>query len=70
MLRQRFASDKWRVTSIMNQQFLMAAMILWPLLHNGRSMEREGEIRRALQCVRAVWTGDPLRSKQHELQTL
>lgn len=55
---------RWRVTSSMNHQFLTAAMVLCSLLHNGRSMEREEEIRRALQRARAVWTRRRSTSKE------
>ncbi|PKY05134.1 hypothetical protein P168DRAFT_304196 [Aspergillus campestris IBT 28561] len=46
---------RWRVTSVMNHQFLTAAMILCSLLHNGRARERKDEIRRALQRAREIW---------------
>ena len=46
---------RWRVTSLMNHQFLTAAMILCSLLHNGRTRERNDEIRRALQRARGIW---------------
>lgn len=57
---------RWRVTSSMNHQFLTAAMILCSLLHNGRSMEREDEIRSALQRARAVWARRRSTSKEAE----
>ncbi|KAL2855323.1 fungal-specific transcription factor domain-containing protein [Aspergillus pseudoustus] len=46
---------RWRVTSIMNHQFLTATMLLCSLLHCGPIMEREAEIRVALQRARAIW---------------
>ncbi|KAL4974568.1 hypothetical protein BDW66DRAFT_161134 [Aspergillus desertorum] len=55
---------RWRVTSSMNHQFLTAAMILCAVLHNGRTMEREDEIRRALQRTRAIWIRRSSTSKE------
>ncbi|RHZ44740.1 putative transcription factor [Aspergillus thermomutatus] len=46
---------RWRVTSIMNHQFLTATMILSSLLYHGRTLQREDEIRGALQGARTVW---------------
>jgi hypothetical protein len=55
---------RWRVTSVMNHQFLTAAMILCSLLHNGRTMERKDETRRALQRARAIWIRRSSTSKE------
>ncbi|KAL4924286.1 putative transcription factor, partial [Aspergillus undulatus] len=55
---------RWRVTSIMNHQFLTAAMILCASLHHGRAMDRKDEIRRALQRARAVWIRRSSTSKE------
>ncbi|PLN76152.1 fungal-specific transcription factor domain-domain-containing protein [Aspergillus taichungensis] len=55
---------RWRVTSMMNHQFLTAAMILCSLLHNGRAMEREDEIQRALQRARGIWMRTSSTSKE------
>ncbi|KAL2861158.1 putative transcription factor [Aspergillus lucknowensis] len=55
---------RWRVTSIMNHQFLTAAITLCSVLHNGRTMEREDEIRRALQRARAIWMRRSSSSKE------
>ncbi|KAL4815657.1 fungal-specific transcription factor domain-containing protein [Aspergillus spinulosporus] len=55
---------RWRFTSLMNHQFLTAAMILCSSLHNERTMERKDEIRRALQRARAVWTRRSSTSKE------
>ncbi|KAL3453311.1 fungal-specific transcription factor domain-containing protein [Aspergillus insuetus] len=46
---------RWRVTSIMNHQFLTATMLLCSLLHRGPTIEREAEIRAGLQRARAIW---------------
>ncbi|KAL4750699.1 hypothetical protein BDW72DRAFT_213198 [Aspergillus terricola var. indicus] len=55
---------RWRFTSIMNHQFLTAAMILCSSLHHERVMERKDEIRRALQRARAVWIRRSSTSKE------
>ncbi|KAL3466175.1 putative fungal-specific transcription factor [Aspergillus heterothallicus] len=46
---------RWRVTSIMNHQFLTATMLLCSLLHRGQAIEREDEIRAGLQRARTTW---------------
>ncbi|KAL4785297.1 putative fungal-specific transcription factor [Aspergillus varians] len=46
---------RWRVTSIMNHQFLTATMLLCSLLYRGQDIEREDEIRAALQRARITW---------------
>ncbi|KAJ5090321.1 fungal-specific transcription factor [Penicillium argentinense] len=46
---------RFRVTSIMNHQFLTATMILCSMLHRGQTLEREQDIRAALQRCRAIW---------------
>ncbi|KAL4950763.1 hypothetical protein BDW69DRAFT_201936 [Aspergillus filifer] len=46
---------RWRVTSIMNHQFLTATMFLCSLLYPDRAVEREDEIRAALLRARAIW---------------
>ncbi|KAJ5753006.1 fungal-specific transcription factor [Penicillium odoratum] len=46
---------RFRVTSIMNHQFLTATMILCCMLHRGQTLEREQDIRAALQRCRAIW---------------
>ncbi|CAG8886238.1 unnamed protein product [Penicillium salamii] len=46
---------RYRVTSIMNHQFLTATMILCSMLHRGQTLEREQDIRAALQRCRAIW---------------
>ncbi|KAJ5414862.1 fungal-specific transcription factor [Penicillium cosmopolitanum] len=46
---------RFRVTSIMNHQFLTATMILCSMLHQGHTLEREQDIRAALQRCRAIW---------------
>lgn len=46
---------RFRVTSIMNHQFLTATMILCSMFHRGNTMDRESDIRAALQQCRAIW---------------
>ncbi|KAL2852670.1 fungal-specific transcription factor domain-containing protein [Aspergillus pseudodeflectus] len=46
---------RWRVTSIMNHQFLTATMLLCSILHHEQTIEREAEIRAGLQRARAIW---------------
>ncbi|KAL4941839.1 hypothetical protein BDV06DRAFT_173420 [Aspergillus oleicola] len=46
---------RWRVTSIMNHQFLTATMFLCSLLYPGRAVEREDETRTALLKARTIW---------------
>ncbi|KAF9892662.1 hypothetical protein FE257_001064 [Aspergillus nanangensis] len=55
---------RWRVTSVMNHQFLTAAMILCSLLHNGPTVGRKDEIRRALQRARGIWMRRSSTSKE------
>ncbi|RDW81235.1 putative transcription factor [Aspergillus mulundensis] len=46
---------RWRVTSIMNHQFLTATMLLCSLLYRRENIERENEIRAALHRARTIW---------------
>ncbi|KAL4908907.1 hypothetical protein BDW74DRAFT_187388 [Aspergillus multicolor] len=46
---------RWRVTSIMNHQFLTATMLLCSLLYRRENVERKDEIRAALQRARSIW---------------
>jgi len=46
---------RWRVTSIMNHQFLTATMILCSLLHRGQTLSRKGEVVAALRRARLIW---------------
>lgn len=46
---------RWRVTSIMNHQFLTATMILCGLLYHAQTLDREEEIMTALCRSRLVW---------------
>ncbi|GFF83644.1 uncharacterized transcriptional regulatory protein C1F7.11c [Aspergillus udagawae] len=55
---------RWRVTSIMNHQFLTATMILCSLLYHEQTLQREDEIRGALQRARTVWMRRPSTSKE------
>jgi hypothetical protein len=46
---------RWRVTSIMNHQFLTATMTLCSLLHRRQALHREEEIMAALRRTRTIW---------------
>jgi hypothetical protein len=46
---------RWRVTSIMNHQFLTATMILCSLIHRKQTLNREDEIMAALRKARTIW---------------
>ncbi|OCK74008.1 fungal-specific transcription factor [Lepidopterella palustris CBS 459.81] len=46
---------RWRVSSIINHQFLTATMILCSLLYRGQTLHREEEIMTALRSTREIW---------------
>ncbi|CAH0030944.1 unnamed protein product [Clonostachys rhizophaga] len=46
---------RWRVSLIMNNQFLTATMILCSMLHRGVTLRREEEIKSELRKTRTVW---------------
>ncbi|KAK7928915.1 fungal-specific transcription factor [Apiospora marii] len=46
---------RWRVTSIMNHQFLTATMTLCSLLHRGKTFEKRDAIMSALRGARDIW---------------
>jgi len=46
---------RWRVSSIINHQFLTATMILCSLLHRGQASNRKDEIIATLRSTRAIW---------------
>lgn len=46
---------RWRVSSIINHQFLTATMILCSLLHRGLTLHRKEEITTRLRSTRAIW---------------
>lgn len=46
---------RWRISSIMNHQFLTATMILCMLLQRGLTMQRDEEIKAALRKTRSIW---------------
>ncbi|EFQ96790.1 fungal specific transcription factor domain-containing protein [Nannizzia gypsea CBS 118893] len=48
-------SMRWRVSSMMNHQFLIGTMILCSLLHRGKYLDREEDITAALRTTRAIW---------------
>ncbi|UNI18377.1 hypothetical protein JDV02_004649 [Purpureocillium takamizusanense] len=55
---------RWRLSSIMNHQFLTATMILCSLLHRGQTLERADEIVTALQRTRTIWMRGSNRSRE------
>lgn len=57
---------QFRVTSIMNHQFLTATMILCSMLRRGKTLQREQDIRAALQKCRAIWMRKSAMSKEAE----
>lgn len=46
---------RWRVSSIINHQFLTATMILCSLLHRGQTLHRKEENMTTLRSTRAIW---------------
>ena len=46
---------RWRISSIMNHQFLTATMVLCSLLYRGQSSDRKEEIMATLRSTRAIW---------------
>lgn len=48
-------SMRWRVSSIINHQFLTATMILCSLLHRGQDLHRKEDIMTTLRSTRAIW---------------
>ena len=46
---------RWRVSSIINHQFLTATMILCSLLRRGLTLDRKEEIIKTLRNTRAIW---------------
>jgi hypothetical protein len=55
---------RFRVTSIMNHQFLTATMVLCSMLYRGKTLQREQEIRAALQISRSIWMRRSSTSKE------
>lgn len=46
---------RWRVSSIINHQFLTATMILCSLLYRGKTLHQQDEIITTLRSTRAIW---------------
>ncbi len=46
---------RWRLSSIVNHQFLTATMILCSLLHRGQTLNRKEEIMTTLRSTRTIW---------------
>ncbi|PYI00229.1 hypothetical protein BO78DRAFT_474123 [Aspergillus sclerotiicarbonarius CBS 121057] len=57
-------SMQWRVTSIINHQFLTATMILCSLLHRGPPVSQAEEIQRALRRARTSWMRRSVNSRE------
>ncbi|KAJ5969979.1 hypothetical protein N7501_006227 [Penicillium viridicatum] len=55
---------RFRVTSIMNHQFLTATMVLCSILYRGKALQREQEIRASLQICRSIWIRKSSTSKE------
>ncbi|KAJ5784059.1 uncharacterized protein N7518_009736 [Penicillium psychrosexuale] len=55
---------RFRVTSIMNHQFLTATMVLCSILHRGKTIQREQDIRAALHLSRSIWMRKSSTSKE------
>jgi hypothetical protein len=55
---------RFRVTSLMNHQFLTATMVLCSMLCRGKTLQREQEIRAALQISRSIWMRRSSTSKE------
>ncbi|KAK4234689.1 fungal-specific transcription factor [Achaetomium macrosporum] len=46
---------RWRVSSVLNDTFLTATMVLCSLLHRGLTLHRDDEILSALRRARTIW---------------
>ena len=46
---------RWRISSIMNHQFLTATMVLCSLIYRSQSLDRKEEIMATLRSTRAIW---------------
>ncbi|ROV93377.1 hypothetical protein VMCG_08405 [Cytospora schulzeri] len=55
---------RWRITSIMNHQFLTATMILCMLLQRGQTLQRDEEIKAALRKTRDIWVRSSSSSRE------
>ncbi|KAJ5413513.1 hypothetical protein N7465_005818 [Penicillium sp. CMV-2018d] len=55
---------RFRVTSIMNHQFLTTTMVLCSILYRGKALQREQEIRASLQICRSIWMRRSSTSKE------
>lgn len=60
---------RWRVTSIMNHQFLTATMILCSLLHRGQTLDERDAIMAALRGARAIWIRTSTTSREAQRAT-
>ncbi|KAL2149101.1 hypothetical protein VTH82DRAFT_1787 [Thermothelomyces myriococcoides] len=55
---------RWRVSSILNNIFLTATMVLCSMLHRGRTLGKTNDIVRALKKARSVWLCASLGSQE------
>jgi len=46
---------RWRVSSILNSQFLSGTMILCSVLHHDQALNRKEEIKTSLRVTRTIW---------------
>lgn len=60
---------RWRVTSIMNHQFLTATMILCSLLHRNQTLDKKDAIVAALRGARAIWIRTSTTSREAQRAT-
>ncbi|KAH8422332.1 fungal specific transcription factor domain-containing protein [Aspergillus melleus] len=60
----RLHTMHWRVTSILNHQFLTATMVLCSLLHRVQTLVREDEIRNSLRHCRTIWMSRSVESEE------
>lgn len=55
---------RWRLSSVMNHQFLTATMVLCSLLYCGQTLQRKEEIVAALEKTRSIWLRRSPRSRE------
>lgn len=60
---------RFRVTCIMNHQFLTATMVLCSILYRGKALQQEQEIRVFLQTCRSIWMRRSSTSKEAKKAT-
>ncbi|KAK4244302.1 hypothetical protein C7999DRAFT_17424 [Corynascus novoguineensis] len=55
---------RWRVSSILNNIFLTATMVLCSMLHRGQTLQRKDEIVRVLKRTRSIWLRASIGSRE------